>query len=127
MKDLGRWSLAVAVLAISSWVWLRIPPDQAPAATSKPSAEADRQPLGSSDDLISPVHRTNRVPTLVNEEVNKEDWVARFQAGGSNYFEFVRLAARAAYEGDGAAQYYIGRALIRCEETNGLYRDAGSA
>jgi hypothetical protein len=127
MKKLGQWSIAAAVLAISSAVWLRVPPNQAPAATSKPSAEADRQPLGSADDRINPVHHTNRVRALVNGQVNKEDWVARFQAVGSNYFEFVRLAARAAYEGDGAAQYYIGRALSRCEETNGLYRDADSA
>jgi len=39
----------------------------------------------------------------------------------------VTAAAQAAYDGDGAAQYYIGRALTRCDETNALYRDADSA
>jgi hypothetical protein len=95
MTNPGRWSLAVAVLAISGWMWLRIPPEPTPAAIGKPSAAAG--------------------------------WPTQFHAVGSNYFEFVTEAAQAAYEGDGAAQYYIGRALTRCEETNALYQGADGA
>ena len=127
MKNLGRWSLAVAVLAISGWAWLRIPRDPAPAAISKPSATANWPPLGSVDDRVTRVHRIDTVRALANEKTNKKDWVTQYHAVGSNYIEFVTAAARAAYEGDGAAQYYIGRALARCEETNALYRDADSA
>jgi hypothetical protein len=132
MKNLGRWSLAVAVLAISGWACFRIPPDHAPpdhapAAMSKPSAAADRPPLGSAGDRITRVHRTDTIRALGLGQANKKDWVAQFHAAGSNYFEFVTAAAQAAYEGDGAAQYYIGRALTRCEETNALYQDADSA
>jgi hypothetical protein len=115
MKKPGRWSLAVAVLAISGWAWLRIPPSSAPAAISKPSTELDRPPIA--------VLNTNGVRT----PANKKDWMAEFHASGSNYFEFLTRAARAGYEGDGAAQYYIGRALGRCKETNALYGDADSA
>jgi len=115
------------VLAISGWAWLRIPRDPAPAAISKPSATANWPPLGSVDDRVTRVHRIDTVRALANEKTNKKDWVTQYHAVGSNYIEFVTAAARAAYEGDGAAQYYIGRALGRCEETNALYGDADSA
>jgi hypothetical protein len=127
MKNLGRWSLAVAVLAISGWAWLRVQPDTAPAAISKPSAMVDWPLLSSAGDRVTQAHHTDTGRALANAQANKKDWVVQFHAVGSNYFEFVRVAARAAYEGDGAAQYYIGRALTRCEETNALYRDADSA
>jgi hypothetical protein len=127
MKNLGRWSLAIAVLAISGWAWLRLPPDTAPAAISRPSAKVDWPPLGSAGDSVTRVHHTDTVRALADGQANKKDWVAQFHAVGSNYFEFVTVAAQAAYEGDGAAQYYIGRALTRCEETNALYRDTDSA
>jgi hypothetical protein len=127
MKNLGRWSLAVAVLAISGWAWLRIPPEHAPAAISKPPATADRPPPGSAGDPFTGVHRNDAVRALGLGQTNKKDWPARFHAVGSNYFEFVAEAAQAAYEGDGAAQYYIGHAMARCEETNALYQDADSA
>jgi hypothetical protein len=125
MKNLGRWLLAVAVLAISGWAWLRIPSDPAPAAISEPSGVAHWPPLGSAGDHITRVHRTDTARASANPQVI--DWVAQFHAAGSNYFEFVTGAAQAAYEGDGAAQYYIGRALTRCEETNTLYQDTDSA
>jgi hypothetical protein len=127
MKDLGRWSLAVAVLAISGWAWLHIAPGPAPTAISKPSAMVDWLPRGSTGDRTTGVHRAATVRTLVNGQTNKKDWVAQFHTVGSNYFEFVTMAARAAFEGDSAAQYYISRALSRCEETNALYQDADSA
>jgi hypothetical protein len=127
MKKPARWSVAVAVLAISGWAWLRIPPDSAPTAISKPSAKVDRPPFGSFHDRNTVVHNTNGVRTPANRQANKKDWMAEFHASGSNYFEFMTVAARAGYEGDGAAQYYIGRALTRCEETNALYGDADSA
>jgi hypothetical protein len=127
MKNPGRWSLAVAVLAFSGWAWLRIPPDPAPTAISKPSAKADWPPFGSPHDRNTAVYNTNGVRAPANRQANKKDWMAEFHASGSSYFEFVTVAARAAYEGDGAAQYYIGRALARCEETNALYGDADSA
>jgi len=127
MKNLGRWLLAVAVLAVSGWACFRIPPEPAPVASSKPSATADRPPLGSAGNRNTPIHRTDTVRALGLGQANQKDWVAQFHAGGSNYFEFVTGAAQAAYAGDGAAQYYIGRALARCEETNALYRDADSA
>jgi hypothetical protein len=127
MKNLGRWSLAVAVLAISGWACFRIPPEHAPAAISKPSAAADRPALGSAADRITEVHRGDAAPALGPRHANQNDWPAQFHAVGSNYFEFVAQAAQAAYEGDGAAQYYIGHALARCEETNALYQDADSA
>ena len=122
MKKPALWFLAVAVLVMSGWVWLRIPPDTAPTAISKPSAKAGRSPFGLPRD-----QDTSGVRTPANRETNKKDWMAEFQASGSNYFEFVTAAARAGYDGDGAAQYYIGRALTRCEETNALYGDADSA
>jgi hypothetical protein len=127
MRNVGRWSLAVAVLVISSWAWLHVLPDRAPAAMSQPSARTDPQPVGSADDRITPVNQTNTLRAPVNGQIVQQGWAERYRIGGSNYFEFVRLAARAAYEGDGAAQYYISRALTRCEETNALYRDADSA
>jgi hypothetical protein len=127
MKSLGRWSLAVAILAIFSWAWLRIPPDNAPAAISKPSATAERPPPEAAEDLITGVHRSDATRAPGPQQANKKDWPAQFHAVGSNYFEFVAVAALAAYEGDGAAQYYISRALTRCEETNALYQNADSA
>jgi hypothetical protein len=127
MKSPGRWSLAVAVLAISGWACFRIPPEHAPAAISKPSAAADRLLSASVEDRITGVHRRDEARALGLEQANKKDWPARFHAVGSNYFEFVTEAAQAAYEGDGAAQYYIAHALARCEETNALYQDADSA
>jgi hypothetical protein len=125
MKNFGRWSLAVAVLAIFGWVSLRTLPARAPTAISKPSAGVNPWPVGA-DDRITLVPRTSEVhaPT---KQAPKKDWVGQFHAAGSNYFEFITRAAQAAYEGDGAAQYYIGRALARCEETNALYQDADSA
>jgi hypothetical protein len=127
MKNLGRWSLAVAVLAISGWACFRIPPEHAPAAISKPSAAADRPAPGSAGDPFTGVHRSDAVRALGLGQANQKDWPAQFHAVGSNYFEFVAEAAQAAYEGDGAAQYYIGHALARCEETNALYQNADSA
>jgi len=127
MNTPGRWSLAVAVLAICGWACFRIPPDPAPAVISKPSASADWSPPGSAGDRITPAYRTDTVRPLGMGQADKKDWVAQFHAVRSNYFEFVTDAARAAYEGDGAAQYYVGRALTRCEETNALYRNADSA
>jgi hypothetical protein len=127
MKSLGRWSLAFAMLAISGWAWLRVSPDNAPAAISKPPAAANRPPPGSAGDPFTGVHRSDALRALGPGQANKKDWPAQFHAVGSNYFEFVAEAAQAAYEGDGAAQYYIGHALARCEETNALYQDADSA
>jgi hypothetical protein len=115
------------MLAISGWAWLSVSPDNAPAAISKPSAAADRPALGSTADRITEVHRGDAAPALGPRHANQKDWSAQFHAMGSNYVEFVREAAQAAYEGDGAAQYYIGHALTRCEETNALYQGADSA
>jgi hypothetical protein len=124
MKNLGRWILAVAVLAIFGWV-LRAPPGQAVASISKPST-AVKQSSDGADGRITLVDRASPVhaPT---DQTHKTDWLAQYHAIGANYFGFVTRAARAAYEGDGEAQYYIGRALTRCEETNALYQDADSA
>jgi hypothetical protein len=126
MKNLGRWSLAVAVLAISGWACFRIPPEHAPAAISKPPAAAGRPPPGSAGDPFTGVHRSDAVRAVGLGQAHHKDWRAQFHAVGSNYFEFVTEAAHAAYEGDGAAQYYIGHALARCEETNALYLGADS-
>jgi hypothetical protein len=126
MKNLGRWSLAVAALGIAGWVSVRTPPGDAPAAISKPSAAVDRRTFDAGG-RIHLVQGAHPVPLPAKEQANKRDWVAQFHAVGSNYFEFVTAAAQAAYEGDGAAQYYIGHALTRCEETNVLYQDADSA
>src|SRR6266702_2005541 len=104
MKSLGRWSLAVAVLAISGWVWLRIPPEHAPAASSKPSATPQWRPIGSADDRNTRDPRNDAARALANGQANKQaneqDWMAQFHAVGSSYFKFVTVAARAAYEGD---------------------------
>src|SRR3984893_3160279 len=127
MKNLGRWSFAVAVLVISGWACFRIPPEHAPAAISKPSAAVDPPPPGSARDPFTGVHRGDAAPAPGPRQANQKDWPAQFHAVGSNYFEFVAEAAQAAYEGDGAAQYYIGHAMARCEETNALYQDADSA
>jgi hypothetical protein len=127
MKNLGRWSLAVSVLAISGWACFRIPPEHAPAAISKPPAAADRPPPGSAGDPFTGVHRSEALRALGPGQANKKDWLLQFHSVGSNYFKFVAEAAQAAYEGDGAAQYYIGHAMARCEETNALYQDADSA
>ncbi len=118
MKNLGRWSMAFATLALTGWVGLRHPPGDRPVALGKPSTGPDRTTLDLS---------TYAVDTPAQGQPDKKNWVAQFHAARSNYFEFVAQAARAAYEGDGAAQYYIGRALTRCEETNALYQDADSA
>jgi hypothetical protein len=127
MKNFGRWSLAFAVLVISGWACFRIPPEHAPAAISKPPAAANRPPPGSAGDPFTGVHRSGALRALGPGQANKKDWPAQFHTAGSNYFEFVTEAAQAAYEGDGAAQYYIAHALTRCEETNALYQDADSA
>jgi hypothetical protein len=116
MNSLGRWSLVVAVLAGSGWAWLCVSPDPVPAAINRTSTAAEQPALGSPTE-----------PAFASGPAAAQDWVARFPALGSDYFEFVTAAARAAYDGDGAAQYYIGRALSRCEETNALYRDADNA
>jgi hypothetical protein len=41
---------------------------------------------------------------------------------GSDPFDFIRGLAKAAYEGDGRAQYLVGRELDRCEMTLSLVR-----
>ena len=122
MKALRRWILLVALLAISGWGCLRILSENAPAAISKPSDSARRGVIGISDRTTAVQHAR-----AVTAPPRKQDWVAQFHAARSSYFEFVTLATRVAYEGDGAAQYYIGRALARCEETNALYEDAENA
>src|SRR5207249_1212342 len=122
MKNLGRWSLGVAVLAICGWMWLRSPPEPTLAAISTPPAAADGPARASTADRTAGVRGGARARGPL--QANQRDWVVRFHAEGSNYFEFVSEAARAAYAGDGAAQYYIGRAMARCEETNALYQDA---
>lgn len=122
MKHPGRWTLAVAVVAIIGGAALSLPPVDAPAAISKPSAAAGRKPSGAGNQLTL-VHRAD----AVHAQPTSQDWVAQFHATGSNHFEFVTLAAQAAYAGDGAAQYFVGRALARCEETNALYGNAADA
>jgi hypothetical protein len=127
MKNVGRWSLAVAVMTMSGWAWLRNPPDPTPAAIGKPSATVDRPPPVAAGDRITGDSGNDAVRALALVQANKKEWSAQYHAAGSDYFESVAMAAQAAYEGDGAAQYYIGHALARCEETNALYRDADSA
>jgi hypothetical protein len=112
---------------MSGWVWLRIPPDPKPAAISKPSAAAGWLRTGSAEGTVTGGNRSDAVRALGPGQVYKKDWPAQFHAVRSNYFEFVTEAAQAAYEGDGAAQYYVGHALARCEETNALYQGADSA
>ena len=122
MKIWSRWSLAVTALAISGWACLHVWSGDAPAAISNPSATGDRRHIVVSN-RITPVHETH----AVHAPHSQQDWVAQFHDAGSKYFEFVTVAAQAAYEGDGAALYYVGRALGRCEETNALYEEADNA
>jgi hypothetical protein len=127
MKNLGRWSLAVTLLAISGWACFRIQPEHTRAAISNPSAAVGWLPPGTAGDPITGGHRSDSVRAPGLTQAYKKDWPAQFHAVGSNHFEFVTEAAQAAYEGDGAAQYYIGHALTRCEETNALYQGADGA
>ena len=122
MQSRGRWSLATVMLAISGWAYLSIPPGTAPEVISKPSAAANRGPIDAGDQ-VTLVHRTDTARASGKER----EWEKQFYRAGSNYFEFITRAAQAAYQGDAAAQYYIGRTLARCEETNALYPDADSA
>ena len=87
MKNRGRWPLAVAALAIFGWACQRTPPGNAPAAAARPSAEAKPGPVGASDRPTF-VHLTSTLRALPS----RQDWVARFHAAGSNYFEFVTRA-----------------------------------
>ena len=120
MKNLGRWPLAVAAIAIFGWAALRIPPGNTHIAISKPSAAVDRSFIRA-DDRISHVHHTDALHAQ-----NHQTWAAQFHSARFDYFEFVTRAAKAAYGGDGEAQYYIGRALAHCEETNALHQNAES-
>jgi len=61
----------------------------------KPSATADRPPLGSPGNRNTPIRRTDTVRALGLGQANQKDWVAQFHAGGSNYFAFVTGAAQA--------------------------------
>jgi hypothetical protein len=122
MTNSSRWSLVVVAIALSGLACLRIPTANKPAAINKPSATVQQTTVGAGVQVIS-VH--NAEPIRARPII--QNWMVLFQGAASNYYEFVTLAARAAYEGDGAAQYYIGRALARCNETNALYRDADSA
>jgi hypothetical protein len=105
------------MLAISGGASLAPPPELAGATATRAIASTPRI------DKISDLLAGGGVQATV-DRARKIDWPAQFRTLGSNYFEFVVQAAPAAYDGNGAAQYYIGRALERCEETNALYQDA---
>src|SRR5713226_8500517 len=126
MKHLGRWSLAASVVAVSVGVSLLAPTGRAPPLISRQSTAIDRPAVDSKDRAI-PVPRTHAISVRNSEQAQQHDWETQFRAVGTNYFEFIRRAAQAAYDGDSAAQYYVGRALARCEETNALYQDADDA
>jgi hypothetical protein len=104
------------MLAISGGASLAPPPEHGGVAGT-PVADTPRSDKVSNRVVGAGVH-------VAIDRAHKIDWAARFHALGTNYFEFVAQAAPAAYQGEGAAQYYVGRALDRCEETNALYRDA---
>jgi hypothetical protein len=102
--------LAVA-LAIGGGVHRYTPPPAAAAAPARIPRAQVRDP---------PVLRA----VLVS--ARQPDWAALFHATPSR-FDLVEKAAQPAFHGDGAAQYYIARALARCDETNSLYESADDA
>jgi hypothetical protein len=118
----SRRTLAISALVLSGWAYRHARPEDARAAISKPAAAGIAHPVVVGN-LAAAVHETETVHALPREP----DWVAQFHAAGSAHFEFVKRAARAAFEGDGAALYYVGRAVARCEETNALYEHADDA
>jgi hypothetical protein len=110
----ARWLLVVAVLTLSAEV------------SRAPSAERGRgvaTQAGAGTPRSDKI-RNRAVVRSAIDRAYKTNWAARFRTLGTNYFEFIAQAAPAAYQGDSAAQYYIGRALDRCEETNALYQNA---
>lgn len=131
MKTWSRWALAISGLAISGWACVYVRPGDSPAAISKPSASVARVGSGApsvrrhtdAGDRVTSAHETQAFHAPSREQ----DWAAQFHVSGSDYFDWVTRAAQYAYEGDGAAQYYVGRVLARCEETNALYEHADNA
>jgi hypothetical protein len=122
MTTWNRWSLAIAALAISGWACLHAWPEAAPAAIHAPSAPGIGQRVAAAKTPAAPVPEKT-----VRAMPDRTDWAAQFHAAASDHFGFVARAARSAYAGDGAALYYVGRALARCEETNALYEYADDA
>ena len=112
-----RWLLAAALLAISGGVSIAPPPERAGSVGTRAAADTPRH-----ERIVNRIAGGDLRAAI--DQAHKIDWAALFHALGTNYFAFIAQAAPSAYQGEGAAQYYIGRALGRCEETNALYRDS---
>jgi hypothetical protein len=98
--------LLVVVVAGGSLYFFRDPPDSAPAATAEPA-------------------RASSPPRAPDERPPQRDAPAaevRKVTSGSDPFEFIRGLARSAFNGDGRAQYLVGRELDKCEMTLQLVR-----
>jgi hypothetical protein len=109
MNSLSKIALAVGlalVVAVGSLHFFRDPPDPAPPAATETAQ-------------TSPSPRALEEPRPGNDmQVPK----ARKAAESPDPFELIRALAKAAYDGDGRAQYLVGRELDKCEMTLSLVR-----
>lgn len=98
-------AVLATLAAVAALYFFRCPP-AAPAATAE-TTQTPRSPLA--NDQQPP---DNDAPAT---EVRKV-------TDSSDPFEFIRGLAKAAYDGDGRAQYLVGREYDRCEMTLSLLR-----
>ena len=100
--------LAVVLVVIvtgGALYFFRDPPGMAPAAAVE-SAQA-----------LPPARAIDKPPVVEPPATE-----SRKVASGSDPFEFIRGLAKSAYDGDGRAQYLVGREYDRCEMTLSLVR-----
>jgi hypothetical protein len=94
-----------AVVAIGAFYFFRDPPETAPPTAAEPAQESE------SPRAPEPPPRHD-APTAVIRKVT----------ASSDPFEFIRGLAKSAYDGDGRAQYLVGREYDKCEMTLSLIR-----
>jgi hypothetical protein len=99
-------AIVLAAVAVGSFYFFRDAPDAASPVTT--------EPVGTSE--------TPRTPDRPPPRQNVPATEVRKVTNGSDPFEYIRGLAKSAFDGDGRAQYLIGRELDRCEMTLSLVR-----
>jgi hypothetical protein len=94
-----------AIVAIGAFYFFRDPPGTAPPTAAEPAQESE------SPRTPEPPPRRD-APTAVVRKV----------PASSDPFEFIRGLAKSAFDGDGRAQYLVGREYDKCEMTLSLIR-----
>jgi hypothetical protein len=93
------------------------------------ASQSDEKPIASRSQIISPQRNTSEttssshVPLQERSEdttyAHDTDWGSKFRES-NDYLEFVSLAARAAFDGNGRAAHFVDVALTKCAQIMNL-------